>query len=82
MINSCVNDNRDDLGFDYSDYLALEDDYSCNLSSFLSDSAPVILQDNLQTSAESSMNSNPDDVDNSHDHHLLQMLVNINSFRY
>ncbi|KAL1814099.1 hypothetical protein ACET3Z_024164 [Daucus carota] len=73
MINSCVNDNRDDLGFDFSDYLALEDDYSCNLSSFLSDSAPVILQDNLQTSAESSMNSNPDDVDNSHDHHLLQI---------
>lgn len=66
-ITSYVHDNHDDLGFDFSDYVALdqlEDDYTCSFTSLLSDS-PGILQDN-HTSTESSMNSNHEDLDNAH----------------
>lgn len=76
IINNFFN-NYDDLGFELSDYLAfedqLDDDYTCNFISPLSNT-PVILQENngviLQaennTSTESSLNSNQDDMDSSH----------------
>lgn len=70
-----VNDTHNDLGFDFSEYVAfadqLEDGYTCNFTSLVSDS-PVVLQEN-HTSTESSMNSNHEDLDNTH---VLQMLVN------
>lgn len=75
-ITNYVNDNHDDFGFEFSDFLAFadqpEDDYACSFTALVSDS-PVILQDN-HTSTESSMNSNhDDDMQNTH---VLQMLVN------
>lgn len=79
-----VHDNHDDLAFElseFSDYLAfadqIENDYTCNFTSLLTDSTPAILQDN-HTSTESSMNSNHDDMDNAP---VLQVLV-IFSFIY
>ncbi|KAL8096448.1 putative WRKY transcription factor 75 [Apium graveolens] len=68
VISTYVNDNHDDFGFEFSEFLALEDhledDYMCNFTSLVSES-PVILQEN-HTSTESSMNSNQDDMDNTH----------------
>ncbi|KAK1393060.1 WRKY domain-containing protein [Heracleum sosnowskyi] len=78
ITNFLTNHNYyDDLGFDQlSDYLAFEDQlgdaYTCNFTSPLSN-IPVILQENkgviLQennTSTESSLNSNHDDMDSNH----------------
>lgn len=78
MISTYVNDNlenRDDLGFEFLDYLAfgdqVEEDYNCNFTSLLLES-PGMVQDN-HTSTESSMNSNHDEyLDNTH---VLQMYV-------
>ncbi|XP_017238966.1 probable WRKY transcription factor 50 [Daucus carota subsp. sativus] len=66
----------DDLGFEFLDYLSfgdhhqLEDhDYTCNfITSAHVAQAPLILQEN-NTSAESSLNSNHDDMDIGH--HVL-----------